>query len=122
MANKDFIDRMGRFKAKEEEFDLLGEKLKIRSLTFPELTNFGDFIDKKLTTQAIDYVVFVTFRKMYPSTGDNAVSDDDIRNQLSQMDGAIAMQIAKKVQELSNMTNPGATAPNQVGESNNKSS
>jgi len=101
------MNKLSRLRAKSEEHDFGGLKLNIKSMTFPETSHFAELADNKKTAEALDYLLFVTLRKAMSTKEVDPVdgmTDDEIKEEVKLMDGKTALNIVKKVQEVSGLT------------------
>ena len=96
-------NRLFKFRAKGEEFDIDGDKLELKSLTFPELTEFAELVEKGNIKGALNHMLFVTLRKAISTEGEGSMTDDEIRSEVTHMDSKVALKIIEKVKEMSNL-------------------
>lgn len=96
-------------KAKKETVTLeLGDGeefgISLSALTFNELTELAMFSDNRDTKGAMNYLLSTSLRKALPKEGEDAVSDEEISELISDMDGGLAAKIIRNVQELSGLS------------------
>jgi len=101
------MNRLNALRAKGAKFDIRGVEIDVKSMTFPETTHFAELADEKKTGKALDYMLYVTLRKGIPTVeedAENGMTDDELRAEINVMDGMAAMEIVKKVQEVSGIS------------------
>lgn len=101
------MSRLSKLKAKKGEVTLSdNEPLVVKGLTFPELTNFAEFAEKKETKGALNYLLEVTLRKAFPTKEEdpeNGMTDQEILDDIKELNGDDSFLIIQKVQDLSNL-------------------
>jgi len=81
-------------------------ELEIRGLSFKDLTKLAGMAEKNQTEEAINHILFSTFRKTIPTEDvdkENGLSDKALQEVVNELDGSIASEIIKKVTELSGL-------------------
>lgn len=101
-------NRLSRFRAKSKEIKLSedDDPLTIKGLTFSELADFSQFVEKGNIKGALELMLFVTLRKALPTEGADAVSDNDIKEEIRLMDSSVALKVVDSVRELSGISLP----------------
>ena len=99
-------NRLSRFRAKSQDVILKGDDkpLAIKGLSFPELTEFAQYMERKDTNGALNYLLFSTLRKAIPKEGENALTDEQIKEEINNMDASVAMDIIDKVRNVSGIS------------------
>jgi len=80
--------------------------IELQGLSFPDLAKFATFSENKDTEGATNFLLYTTLRKAIPSTGEEGLTDEDLKKSIDEMDGMLASEIVKKVMELSGMEVP----------------
>jgi len=102
------IDLLKKLQAKEEPYYIkeVDLKLKLRSFTFDELSEFSRFSDNNDIKGSLKFTMFSVLRYNFPTLEEDkeeGFSDDDIRDVMKTLDGKIAMDMLKRVQVLSGL-------------------
>jgi len=98
---------LDKLAANEEEIEVKGVKIKLRSLKVPDVVEFMKLSEKDIN-QAFDFLLFRILRSSIPTPEEDAVegvSDEELRKFMkNEMDGFAAISLVNKVQELSGLT------------------
>jgi len=97
---------LDKLAANEEEIEVKGVKIKLRSLKVPDVVEFMKLSEKDIN-QAFDFLLFRILRSSIPTPEEDAVegvSDEELRKFMkNEMDGFAAISLVNKVQELSGL-------------------
>ena len=100
------MNKLQALRSKAEKQDIDGVELDIKSLTFPELTELAEMMEKKENKAAFNYILFTTLRKSIPKkelNPENGMTDQEIKDEINLMDGNKAMKIVQATQKISGL-------------------
>lgn len=114
------LDILNALKAKREPYHVPGTEIDLilRSLTFTELSKYGELAEQKDTKGAIEYTIFTVFRENLPTkemNSEEGFTDEEIHAFIPQLDAKIVTDILKRVQILSGLIKDEEKEKNLMG-------
>ncbi len=98
-------EKLKKLQAKSENYTIpeLELTLPIQGLSFSELVELVEFGEKKDVKGSANYMLYVTLRKALPKVGEEAVSDEEVREIVGTLDGSHGAELLRRVQKLSGL-------------------
>lgn len=98
-------EKLKKLQAKKEDYAFpdLDLVIPVEGLSFSELIELINFGEKKDVAGSANFMLYSTLRKALPKTGEEAVSDDEVRNIVATLDAGHAAELLRIVQRLSGL-------------------